>query len=474
MEPMRGLDAKFLYSETRTAHMHTLKVAVLDLSGVTDPVPYERLVTLLARRLDRLPPFRRRAVPIPFGLGHPLWVEDPDFDLDRHVSHRRLDPPGDDRALAAAVADIGSQPLPRDRPLWELVVVEGLAGNRLAVVAKVHHALADGAATVRLLQRAMEPFDPTADGQGAWRPEPIPDRRELLRWAWRGHRERLPRIPDLARRSLRGLYDVERVRRHQDSKAPAPFQGPRTPVNVSLTPRRTFAMTTLDFEDLRTVRRALGVTINDVFLAVCGGAVRSYLAGRGRVPRRPLVASVPLATDLDGDLPLGGNHVDNLYVTIGSDIADPLARVRRVAEMSDAAKAVRTVLGNDLFAQRAEVVPPQLYALGVRGWARTRLANHLRPPINLVASNVAGPTEPLAMAGAVLESIYSVGPILEGIGLNITAWSYAGNLHVSVLGSPESLPDPWQLADALGASLRELRDAVVCAAPARPRPVPIA
>jgi WS/DGAT/MGAT family acyltransferase len=398
-----------------------------------------------------------------------LWIEDPEFDLDRHVSRRRLDPPGDDRALAAAVADIGSQPLPRDRPLWELVVLEGLTGGRLAAVAKVHHALADGAATVQLLQRAMEPFDPAVPH--TWRPEPIPHRGELLRWAWRGHRERLPMIPDLARRSVRGLVEVERLRRRQVPKAPAPFQGPRTPMNVSLSARRTFAMTTLDFEDLRTVRRVLGVTINDVFLAVCGGAVRMYLASLGRVPRRPLVASVPLATDLDGDVHLGGNHVDNLYVTIGTDITDPIERVRRVAEISSAAKAVRAVLGNELFAERAEVVPPQLYALGVRGWARTHLANHLRPPINLVTSNVAGPTERLALEGAVLESMYSVGPILEGIGLNITAWSYAGNLHVSVLGSPESLPDPWPLADALGASLRELRHA---AAPATLAPAPAA
>ena len=179
------------------------------------------------------------------------------------------------------------------------------------------------------------------------------------------------------------------------------------------------------------------------------------------------MASVPVSTDASVTR-LGGNHVDNLYVSIGTDIADPLERLRHIHDVSAAAKDVRSVLGNDLLEERADVVPPQLYALAVRAWARTRLANHVRPPVNLVLSNVAGPRQRLHVGQAVLQAIYSVGPILEGIGLNITAWSYADDLNVSVLGCPASLPDPWSIAEALHRSLAEITQASNSAAPSVP------
>ena len=153
---------------------------------------------------------------------------------------------------------------------------------------------------------------------------------------------------------------------------------------------------------------------------------------------------------------LGGNRVDNLYVSIGTDIADPLERLRHVQAVAAASKDVRSVLGNDLLEKRADIVPPQLYALAVRTWSRTGLANHLRPPVNVVLSNVPGPRQRLRVGQAELDAIYSVGPILEGIGLNMTAWSYADALHVSVLGCPASVPDPWPIAEALHDSLADM------------------
>jgi len=451
---MVGLDAKFLYSETSTTHMHTLKVAVFDMSGLPGGYSYDEITTLFGHRLHRLPPFRRRAVPVPLGLGHPVWVEDPDFDVRRHITRRRAAAPGGDRELAAVVAEVAGRALPRDRPLWQIVVVEGLAERRLAVVAKVHHAVADGAATVALLQSALRAREVGAHVDD-WHPDVIPTRTELLRGAARGHGARLRQLPRLATRSVRGLRQSEARRRFSVVKAPLPFDTPRTVFNVSLSAQRTFAMATLALDDLKAVRRALGTTLNDVYLAVCAGALRTYLADRGALPERPLVASVPVSTD-PSTTRLGGNRVDNLYVSIGTDIADPLERLLHIKDVAAAAKDVRSVLGNDLLERRADVVPPQLYAFAVRAWARTGLANHLRPPVNLVLSNVAGPPEPLRVGQAVLEAIYSVGPILEGIGLNMTAWSYAGALHVAVLGCPTSVPDPWPIAEALPASLAEL------------------
>lgn len=451
---MAGIDAKFLYSETRTAHMHTLKVAVFEMSDLEGSLTYDEIVELFSRRLNRLPPFRRRPIAVPFGLGHPVWIEDPEFQLRRHVKRTRVARPGGDRELAAVIAEIASTPLARNRPLWEIVVVEGLAGDRIAVVAKVHHALADGAATVALLQSALGTHIPDSLAS-EWRPEELPTRSQLLALAVHGHRDRLRQFPRLLARSVLGIGKSEARRRASQVRPPLPFDTPRTVLNVSLTPERTFAMTTLPLDDLRAIRRVLDVTLNDVYLAVCSGAIRSYLQGQGGLPDRTLVASVPVAT-APRDVRLGGNRVDNLYVSIGTDIPDPIERVRHIRRVSAAAKEVRSLLGSDLLERRADIVPPQLYELAIRAWTRTHLANHVRPPVNVVLSNVAGPTERLAVGAATLESLYSVGPILEGIGLNITAWSYAKNLHVSVLGCPASLPDPWPLAEAVQESLTEL------------------
>ncbi len=457
MEPMVGLDAKFLYSETASTHMHTLKVAVFDMSELGGAYSYDGIVEMFGRRLDRLPPFRRRAVPVPLGLGHPVWVEDPEFDVRRHVTERRVADPGGDRELAALVADIAGRGLPRHRPLWEIVVVRGLAGDRLAVVAKVHHAVADGAATVALLQSALSPRE-TDSRAAEWHPEDIPTRSELLRMAAHGHVARLRHLPQLAARSVRGLRESESRRRASVARPPLPFDTPRTLFNVSLTAERTFAMTTFELDRLKAIRYTTGTTLNDVFLAVCGGALRRYLIEHGALPDRPLVASVPVSTD-PSLIRLAGNHLDSLYVPIGTDFADPMERLRHIKRLAAAAKDVRSVLGNDLLERRADVVPPQLYALAVRTWSRTRLANHVRPPVNVVLSNVPGPRQRLHVGQAALVAIYSVGPILEGIALNITAWSYAENMHVSVLGSPASLPDPWRIVEALHCSLTDLKDA---------------
>jgi WS/DGAT/MGAT family acyltransferase len=463
---MVGLDAKFLYSETASTHMHTLKVAVFDMSKVTGGYSYDEITDLLERRLNRLPPFRRRAVPVPWGLGHPVWVEDPDFDLKRHITRRRAGEPGDDHALAAVVADVAGRSLPRDRPLWEIVVVEGLANLRLAVVAKVHHAVADGAATVALLLNALSAHG-TISPVDEWHPESIPTRSQLLALAAEGHRTRMRQLPRLATRSVRGLREAEVRRRASPIKPPLPFDTPKTVFNVALTPERTYAMTTLALEDLKAVRRSRGATLNDVYLAMCGGALRAYLAEASALPDRPLVASVPVSTD-PSVTRLGGNHLDNLYVSIGTDIADPLERLRHIHDISAASKDARSVLGNDLLERRADVVPPQLYSLIVRTWGRTRLANHMRPPVNVVLSNVPGPRQQLHLGQATLQAIYSVGPILEGIGLNITAWSYADALHVSVLGSPTSVPDPWLITAALHGALADLKRASALAAASVP------
>ncbi|HZM53759.1 MAG TPA: wax ester/triacylglycerol synthase domain-containing protein, partial [Acidimicrobiales bacterium] len=228
--------AKFLYSETPTAHMHTVKVAVSDVSVLEGGFSHDALIEVLEHQLVRLPPFRRRAVPVPLGLGHPVWVEDPEFDLRRHVSRRVADAPGGDRELAAVVAEFSGIALARDRPLWELLVVEGLAGGRSAVVVKLHHAVADGSAAVALLQKVVRgatadpPEEPDAD---RWHPEPIPTRRRLLSIAARDHVHRWKGLPHLAARSVRSARASEARRRSFAERPPLPLRHIRRPPSTS-------------------------------------------------------------------------------------------------------------------------------------------------------------------------------------------------------------------------------------------------
>ena len=458
MEDMTGLDARFLYSETPTAHMHTIKMAVLDVGGRSSPLTEDVLIELFGARLDRVPLLRRRAVPIPFHLGHPVWIDDPEFDLRRHLRWRPAAAPGGDRELAEVVSDIAGNPLPHDRPLWDLTVVDGLADDRAAIVVKLHHCLADGGAAVTLLENVFLADDAEAHTEPA-APEPPPAAGSLLRHAlWRVP-GRTAALPGLARRTARGLLASRSVRRATPTELPAPFAAPRTSLNVSLDQERTYAMTALVLDPLLEARRRAAVTLNDVFLAICGGGLRRYLARHDELPDETLVAGVPIATR-PGEVRYGGNHVDNLMLPIGSDVADPVERVRTVHQAAITAKEVREALGVELFEDRAGQTPPLLFPVTQWLWTRSGLADRTRPPINLVASNVRGP-EPLPVIdGGLVTDLYSVGPILEGIGLNITAWTHRNKLEISVLGCPRSLPDPWELVEDLRLAADELTGAL--------------
>ena len=449
MKVMSGLDARFLYSETRTAHMHTMKVVIVDLSGRSDPLSGDRLEQVVEERLQRMPVLRRKVVPAPHSLGNPVMIDDADFDISRHLRFMNADPPGGQRQLDDVVATIAGTALPRDRPLWELTVIDGLADGRVAFAMKLHHALADGVASVAMLQNAFLSDDDEAVVE-EYRPEAPPTSRQLYRASGSSAVRAVRTMPSVVSRTVTGVRQARQVRRTQTAAVPGPFAGPRTPFNVALTADRTFSGIAIPLDRFMTLRNATGSTLNDAFLALCGGGIRRYLERLACQPKHSLVASVPMATRTQTHR-LGGNHVDNLMLPIGTDIADPFERVRAVHESSVAARAVREKFGPDLFERRSGLVPAGFHGLAPRVWSATPLAVRLRPPLNLVASCVRGPRQRLEVDGGVVTSLFSSGPILEGIGLNITAWSYVDTMYVSVLGCSASLPDPWTLTADLDA-----------------------
>jgi diacylglycerol O-acyltransferase / wax synthase len=461
---LTGLDASFLYNETPTLHMHTLKLAVLDVSDVSGGYTFDRFRDELQQRLHLLPPFRRRVVQVPGGLHHPVWIEDPDFDLEYHIRRIGVPPPGGRREIDDVVAEIASWQLDRSRPLWELWVLEGLAEpDRVGFLVKMHHAMADGVAAAELLANVMSPTPDTLvplPPRREWLPDARPGAWRLILDALADAIANLLRLPSLFTRTMRNLRAVSRRRREADVSPPLPIlHTPRTPFNAALTPHRSFATATMSLSDVKAVRAAFGVTVNDVVLGVVAGALRAYLERTGSLPDRPLVAGVPIGTDAAGSEPrLAGNKVSNLFTSLRTDIADPVERLAAIHEVTGAAKEVANLLGVDTLADWVEYTPPRPYAFVMRAYSRLRIADRHRPPINCVVSNVPGPREPLYVAGARMESIYSVGPVLEGIGLNVTVWSYLDQLNVGVVACREHLPRLWEITDALHASLAELVD----------------
>jgi WS/DGAT/MGAT family acyltransferase len=279
----------------------------------------------------------------------------------------------------------------------------------------------------------------------------------LLRDALVDHGRQIRMLPRLVARTARNLTAVMRGRRGMSALPPRPIvDAPRTSLNGALTPRRAFASTALSLAEVRTVKTTFGVTLNDVLLAVVAGSLRGYLGGRGELPERSLIAEVPVATDAPGARRLMGNRLSNIFTSLRTDLADPAARIRAIHQMSLAAKRQHELLGPDLYESWTAYLPPRPFAWAMRLQSRWHLADHYRPPINVIVSCVPGPRTRLGWSGGTLEAIYSVGPIIEGAALNVTAWSYVDRLYVGVLTCPDLVASPHEITDGLHAALGEL------------------
>jgi WS/DGAT/MGAT family acyltransferase len=467
MERLTGLDAGFLYMETPTQHMHTLKIAILDPSTVPSGYRFERVKEVLAARLHLLPPFRRRLVDVPFNLHHPVWIEDPDFDLDYHVRRVAVPAPGGQEELDELISQIASHQLDRRHPLWEVWVVEGLEHDHIGFVAKIHHCMADGVKAAELLVNVFDTgpdAPPPAPPARPWQPEVIPSGGHLLGQAIVAMMRALLGVPALGRRTLQGFRAVARRRRSGAVSPPLPFSAPTTTFNTALTPHRWYVSTSMSLDDVKAVKSALSATVNDIVLATCAGALRRYFQARRELPDRPLIAGVPVSTRTEEKGRLA-NSVSNLFASVPIHLADPVARVTAIHEVMKGAKEQLNLLGAEMLADWSELTPPRPYAALNRAYSRFRLAERHRPPINLVISNVPGPTQPLYVAGAKLLSIYSMGPILENIGLNITVWSYLGQMNFGIVACREIMPDLRTMVGHLHDALAELKKAADSATP---------
>jgi diacylglycerol O-acyltransferase len=450
---LSGWDAVLLYSETPMVHMHTLKLAVIALDELGDRnFGVEEFRQVIHGRLYKLDPFRYELVDIPFKFHHPMWRENCEVDLEYHIRPYRVDSPGGRRELEAAVGKIASTPLDRSRPLWEMYFIEGLANGRIAVLGKIHHALADGVASANLMARGMDLQTGPAD-RDSYATDPAPTRSELVRTAFGDHLRQIGRLPGVVRYTAQGIGRVRKSSHKLSPELTMPFTPPPSFMNHMVDGTRKFATATLALADVKQTAKQLGVTINDMVLAISSGALRELLLRHDGKAEHPLLASVPVSFDFSRDR-ISGNYFTGVMMTLPVELADPLERVQAAHDAAESAKETHHLMGPELVSRWSAYFPPAPAEALFRWLANKDGQNKV---LNLPISNVPGPREHGRVGGALVTEIYSVGPLTTGSGLNITVWSYVDQLNISVLSDGATLDDPHELTKAMVDAFVEIR-----------------
>lgn len=458
MQRLSGLDASFLYLETAAQPLHVCSILELDTSTVPGGYTFDRLRDELTMRIKAMPEFREKLADSRLNLDHPVWVDDPDFDVQRHLHRIGLPAPGGRTELSEICGHIASLPLDRSRPLWEMWVIENVAGTdahaggRLALLTKVHHAAVDGVTGANLMSTlcTTEPDAPPPD------PVDGPGSATELEIAVNGAFRFVTRplklvnvlpstvstVLDTARRATKGLTMA------------APFAAPKTAFNANVTAHRNISFAEMDLDDIKTVKDHFGVKVNDVVMALVSGVLRRFLLDRDELPESSLVAMIPVSVHDKSDRP-GRNQVSGMFSSLHTNIEDPVERLKAIAEANSVAKQHSSAIGATLLQDWTQFAAPAVFGVAMRVYARSKLSA-AAPVHNLVVSNVPGPQIPLYLLGCEVKAMYPLGPIFHGSGLNITVMSLCGKLDVGIISCPELLPDLWEMADDFGVELAEL------------------
>jgi diacylglycerol O-acyltransferase len=487
MLQLTSLDAQFLAIETPRTYGHVGGLAIYDPSMAPGgDLTHEDICRLVRERLHLLPPFTRRLVEVPLGLDHPYWIEDGDFDIDFHIRDSAVPPPGDDRKLARTIERIFARPLDRSRPLWELYLIHGLSGGRVALLTKIHHSVVDGVSGNEILTTLL---DLSPEGRDV----PPPDEKELpdgereptqLEMLARGVLG-LPRqplrmirsvptvVPNLTdfpgvgtipgaptvARAVQRVWGLLPGTRYEGVLETTTARPPRTPFNGRISAHRSFSFGSLPLDSVKALKNELGITVNDVVVALCATAVRDWLVERDALPADPLVAMVPMSVRTEEEKSSYGNRVSMMIVPIPTNVEDPRERLLTAHETLKGAKERHRAMPASLLTDATSFIPPAVHARASR--LTMELGGRLAPPLNLVISNVPGPREPLYLAGAQLQANFPVSVITDGVGLNMTVMSYRDHVDFGLVGDRELMGDTWELMDGLERSLDELCE-VIC------------
>jgi diacylglycerol O-acyltransferase len=483
MKQLSGADAMFLQFEQGNNHMHVASLAIYDPSTApTGGVRFKDVLRFFTTRVAQFPQFRRRLVTLPFSLDRPYWIEDASIDVEFHVRHVAVPYPGDWRQLCIQVARIHSRPLDRSKPLWEAYVIEGLdhipglPRGSFALYTKMHHAIVDGESGTELMKAlhslSPEPMDLDADDEAEVRyhADREPTGVELYSRALVHNLEKMPSLAKFSidtARKVASLGAGKLGRMTADGGASlqalkALLSGDISPLMSMLPPstrfsgkvsaHRVFEAVGLPLADFKVIREQVGdITVNDLFLGIVGGALRTYLSSKKELPDASMIAMVPLTlrgADKGGDR---GNQVGFTAMPVHTEIEDPIERLRAIHSGAQTAKEVSDALGKELARDLLEHLPNVV--------THNLLRNVRLPGVGLVVSNVRGPDVPLYMAGARLVNYAPISIAVDGMGLNVTGFSYAGTMWICAISCRDMLPDPAFFADCLNQAFAALKQA---------------
>jgi diacylglycerol O-acyltransferase / wax synthase len=453
-----GFDATMLIFESAVQPMHACSIAELDTSTMPNGYSFKAFRDTLSKRTKALPEFRAKLADSALNLDTPVWVEDFDFDIDRHVHRIELPAPGGRRELSDVVGRLAATRLDRDRPLWDISLIEGVSGvapessGRIAAVIRTHHVFADGLTAGNLWAQmysgdaAATPEHVNGFGAIAKRDIAVDGLARFARRPWYLISHVLPAMLIALFRTLAMI-----VRRQPTMSAP--FTAPRIPFNGDLSERRTVAWARLDLEDVKAVKNKFGVKVNDVLLAVVAGAARDFLLSRSALPEKPLISLIPMS--IFDEKSASRNQFAPIWSSLHTHVTDPADRLKAIAASSSVAKEHSSAIGSTLLidvSQFAPSLPPAIMRL----YARVGLSSR-RPVYNVSLSNVVGVQGEIL--GARIIANYPFGPVMNGAGLNVTAASLDGNIDFGLISCPELMPDLWDLAEGFPVALKELMDA---------------
>lgn len=452
MERLTGLETSFLYLEEPSTPMHVLGVFVLD----RDPEGMDPIAELIRARLELLPRYRQRIMEVPARLANPVWVDDADFDFDYHVRRSALPRPGTQRQLLALVSRLASRTLDRSRPMWEIYLVEGVEGGRVAVVTKTHPALVDGLGAMEIGQVLLSRDAEAAPEPTPWHPRRTPSPADLVRDALEEYARRPTTVVD---RMVRAATDFRMSGLRLAGAAGSALRAvrstlvaaPSTPFDKVVGPQRRVSVAHLRLDEVKSVRRAHGGTVHDVLLAVVTGALREWLLSRGRpvVAATSVRALVPLSVQGEGEA-VPGTRVAPYLVDLPVGEPNPRLRLARLGYAMRGVSRHDPVGADDLIALTG-FGPPTVHVLGARA-ARTLS----RRMFNLMITNVPGPQVPLYVAGSRLREAFSVVPLARGHGLSVGISSYAGQVCLALNADPDVVGDVDLLTDLIEQQLEEL------------------
>ena len=475
------MDASFVALETRNSPMHI--GSLLIYNPETAPggfVRFKDLLSFYASRMQMSKTMRQRLVRVPFDLDYPYWIEDPDFDLEYHLRHVALPKPGDWRQLCIQAARIFARPLDLTRPPWEFTVIEGLdkvpgvAPGSFAVVTKIHHAAIDGVSGIDLIEalHTTDPHAPPPNEPDTWEPEEVPNVVTLLGKSWFNSITNPMKQLDVAARAMPGVARAIKGLVAKDFDVSREMIAPRSRFNVPISPGRVIEGRRVPLSDIKSMRKLdPGSKVNDVFLAIIGGAMRKYLLAKNDLPETTLTAMAPISVRSSGEKGDMGNQVAAMVAPLGTHIADPVERLKFCHDRTKNSKAMTEALGARNMTEMSKVSPALFMALGAQLYTRMGLANRIAPAVSTVVTNVPGPPVPIYSAGARLESMMGLVCLTDGMGLGHVVQSYVDEATITITADRKLLPDPEFYSQCIQDSFDELLGAANDPSHADPKPV---